>query len=165
MRHEAYRTRKDALERKHSADELRSRNKSRFIRSILGGEIEVLQQAKRGRGAAVMTESHIISELQRQGYADEGAIEGVLHGTSATCANSSSSGASGSARAGYGYLLDLPILSLTDERSQQLHARSEEASARLADIRGRTAEDLWMADLDNLASAHDKLMTTSESHK
>jgi DNA topoisomerase-2 len=148
VRRELYGTRKEALERRHAADELRCRNRSRFISSILSGDLQILQ----GPGKPT-SEFHLANELRSRGFAQEREITRVLSGEALGAA-----GTAEASRADFGYLLDLPIHSLTEERSMQLKARAQEALARFDEIRTRSVEDLWLSDLDRISSAYEDIL-------
>lgn len=174
VRREGYVTRKAALERKFAAEELKSRNKSRFIASILNDEIQLLSRGGKagstaagagqgGLGPGSLSESTIVAELRRRGFADEQEIQHMQEGQHAgastaaaittSTAGSSSSATSAGAAGGFSYLLDMPIYSLTEERSLQLQQRAVEAGEKLRQITTKSVDDLWLADLDTLSSA------------
>jgi DNA topoisomerase-2 len=147
VRRELYGARKEALERRHAADELRCRNRSRFISSILSGELQILQ----GPGKPT-SEFHLANELRSRGFAQEREISRVLSGETVNTPDVAEA-----SRADFGYLLDLPIHSLTEERSVQLKARAQEALTRFDEIRTRSVEDLWLSDLDRISSAYEDI--------
>jgi DNA topoisomerase-2 len=151
VRRAAYQTRKDALERKHAAEEMRSRNRSRFIASILAGDIELLGRQKNS------SESDLVNELRRQGFADEAQIAHVLSGAASTQPVTGTAG-------GFGYLVDLPIHSLTREKAQQLQARAQEATQRLEAERRRSADDLWLSDLDSVSTEWARTVAKKSKH-
>ena len=119
-----------------------------------------------------MSETDIVAELRRRGFADELEIQRVHEGPSSkagktvtttiasaasttTATTASTTASSPGAAGGFSYLLDMPIYSLTDERSMQLQQRALEASEKLKQITSKSVDDLWLADLDNLSSAYE----------
>eukprot|EP01032_Pedospumella_encystans_P016292 gene16292-18589_t len=160
VRYAAYATRKAALERLYAAEELRARNKSQFIAQILSGEIQlfVARDPTASTGIVARTASRsnedIVQDLRSRGFNTEEEIRQVQDGTTILPDNGDKKQQEGS----YAYLLDLPIFSLTDKRSQQLQSRAQEAAEKLTQMKARSVQDLWLADLDRISSAYASIM-------
>jgi DNA topoisomerase II len=157
VRLQAYVTRKESLERKLAAEELRARNRSRFLSSILSGEVSILsprQATSPGAagGVSAVSAIEIVDTLQELGFADEWQIDSVANPSNVHEGKGEDIGSApiSRTRKDFAYLLDLPIHSLTEEKSLQLHRRAQEAAERLASIRSKTVQDLWLADLEKL---------------
>jgi hypothetical protein len=78
--------------------------------------------------------------LRSRGYSNQREIDQIL----------SPSVGKNSDRDDYLYLLDLPIRSLTAERSQALQLRAEQAQKSLENLLKLTPEDIWIEELVKL---------------
>jgi DNA topoisomerase-2 len=167
VRHSTYVDRRDALLRKHTAEELVNRNKSRFVMELINGNISLFNT---GPQVQEQTEDvHV--QLRNLGFATSVEIASILRGSAdidqyANTKNShfdSGIGSEGS-RVGegvvddyvsvdtdaYKYLLDMPIQSLTEQRQGALRKSAEGSAEKLEEVRRSTPEDLWVRDLQHL---------------
>ena len=104
-------------------------NKVRFIREVTSGKLIVSNRKK----------DELLAELESRGYqpilksesGDEEALQTEARST----------------HRGFDYLLSMPIWSLTLERVHHLNKEKDEKEAELKTLLGRSAKDLWLADL------------------
>jgi len=147
VRYEAYKRRKQSLEHLLHMEEVRSRSRSNFILDILRGVFDILG----GR-----SEQDIALELKSRGYPEEMEIHS-LHPIDQSSPGNNHSHHSISkinTKYDYSYLLDMPINSLTSERSHRLKQRADEANAVLTSLRAKSIADLWLSDLDKISQAY-----------
>merc|ERR1719276_762924 len=114
------------------------RNKSRFIDDLMSGQLALLGTPGTGRSSAV-AEEDLVSTMRRLNFHTSDEIEGVRIGGAHTLPSSKKSG--------YGYLLDMSIHSLTEERSVSLHKQAEEVTKSLKRVESLTESDLWLTDI------------------
>ena len=108
----------------------RLHNRSRFISSLTSSAI-VLHRRRRG---------DIEQELQQAGY-DRLQEEG------------------GAGGGGFGYLLDQKLSALTEEEMLRLEKEKQRVEREVAELKSRTAEQLWLADLDRLELSLQRLLS------
>lgn len=149
-RFNGYEQRKEREERRFTADELVSRKKSEFIQHILRGEISLLRPS----GGSGVSEQGLVETLEKRGFPSSTDIHDIREGTSSTKKKKGVKTYAG--RGDYSYLVDMPIQSLTEGRSVALQQAAEVAKTRLVEMRARSAEDLWRADLTALMDAYGK---------
>lgn len=147
VRYEAYRRRKQSLEHLLLIEEVRSRSKSNFIQDILNGVFDILPSNRSGG----RSEHEIALELKSRGYPEEMEIKSINKSNNHVVIHNTD------AKYDYSYLLDMPINSLTEERSTRLKQRADEASAELSSLRGKSIKDLWLSDLDKITQAYSTL--------
>ena len=152
IRLQAYRTRKNILLRKYQAEEALCRNRAQFVSDILSGKLSILpgkgQSGARNeqevlaelRKSAYATSFELrsisgplglpsgLKDLEDEEEGEAGGqvdSEGNRLGDKGSDKSSSSSSSSSSFidRAAYAYLLDLPLRSLTEERSLALRRK------------------------------------------
>lgn len=147
VRYEAYRRRKQSLEHLLLIEEVRSRSKSNFIQDILNGVFDILPSNRSGG----RSEHEITLELKSRGYPEEMEIKSINKNNNHVVIDNID------AKYDYSYLLDMPINSLTEERSIRLKQRADEASAELSSLRAKSIKDLWLSDLDKITQAYSTL--------
>ena len=176
IRLEAYERRKKALAAKFQIDAEVARNKCRFVTDILNGNLEIIgpstsssssaRQASSGSATVplalhrVAREGELLSQMRRMGYSSLENLEMLSGKNSSGSGSGSGSGATeegasrtkkaSSTKGSFGYLLDMPIHSLTEERVVSLRGTAEEANAKLKALLATSEKDLWMRDLDAL---------------
>ena len=161
VRYDAYRKRKQSLEHLLLSEEVRSRSKSNFIQDILNGVFDILPSNRPGG----RSEHEIALELKSRGYPEEMDIKSLLtidvlssgknHSHHSINRNNNHVVIGNTdAKYDYTYLLDMPINSLTKERSIRLKQRADEASAELSSLRAKSIKDLWLSDLDKISQAY-----------
>ena len=139
VRLQGYTARRASLEGKYNAEVATSSNKSRFVKALLSGELEVMV----GPGRQAASQAELVQDLLTRGYATADALKSI------TDPGAASSGANN-----FSYLLDMPIASLTEERVVALDRASEEATLRLKKLVQSSERDLWMNDLDAFTTAY-----------
>jgi hypothetical protein len=165
-----YSLRKGALLASLALEEEIGRNKAAFIAAILDGRVGV------GPGGGLGATSDVVAtELTRLGFAPMRLIRArasAVHSAAASAAATStgtavrsssslpSAGRAGAAadssstsEDGFGYLLSLPIQSLTAERHASLQLQAANSRARLEAVAKATEKDMWLEDLDRLEKA------------
>ena len=145
VRVRTYDMRKAHLLSELSAEHTKLSNRARFIEAFVEGELEI------GRRA----ESAVAADLDAMGF--------VRIHTAAAKKSAGDAATEGSAAAlpiegaaGYDYLLSLSLRSLTLEKVTKLNAEVESLETQLNTLRAASAEDLWIADLDDLVVALDE---------
>lgn len=161
VRMQGYETRKAALLRHLVSEEARCMSKSRFIELIINGSLDVFsfKGSPIPSSGAIRGADHgeIVAQLRREGFMsaqqiDTLRIEGIDDIYHASTANGDVDESEESA-AGYGYLLNMPLQSLTESRFASLRRDAEATSERLAALKRQSAADLWQTDLDKLLTA------------
>ena len=142
----AYDKRKQSLMRKYRVDVETSANKSRFVRELLSGALDLLPS---GGGART---NELISSLRSTGFATSEQLRLLSESESEASASAKSSNSASD----YKYLLDMPIQSLTEERVVALDKAASEAKGKLDGLVASSPEDLWMRDLDKFRVAAEK---------
>jgi DNA topoisomerase-2 len=135
VRYKAYERRKDMMVKEAKVEAIRARNKSRFITEVISGEIVILNKSRS------LSRAELSTMLVAKGYDTEEKIMSIATGTHSIATN-----------VDYGYLLDMPIYSLTMEQIEELEKTSQNHAAKLDKIVNTSVEDLWVADLDAFAN-------------
>lgn len=130
VRLEGYRTRREKILAALTAENIKARNKARFISDIHTEKIELMS------GGKPQSSELLVRSLQEGGY------DLIFEGSQQSSGSSHSEG--------YQYLLNMPIGSLTTERSAQLNKSAENTQRQLEDLKRSSAEDLWIKDIDLL---------------
>ena len=145
VRVRTYDMRKAHLLSELSAEHTKLSNRARFIEAFVEGELEI------GRRA----ESAVAADLDTMGFvrihtaaAKKSAGDAAVQGGAAAAPIEGA--------AGYDYLLSLSLRSLTLEKVTKLNAEVESLESQLNTLRAASAEDLWIADLDELVVALDE---------
>ena len=136
VRGEMYVRRKAALEAQQQTKLAVLHNKSRFVREIATGELDLLQVPR--------SKAESVSLLHERGYAP-GAADGVFTGSNERASDPGKVSATS-----YDYLLNMPIHSFTEERLAKLHGEVSRSERQLARLLRATAEQMWHSDLDDL---------------
>ncbi len=145
-----YNKRKIYLNKKLNYDVIIANNKSRFVRELLSGRLELLPS-----GGARTTE--LISSLKSAGFITNSQLKDLAADvTSGETNSSSSNNTEQPAVSDYKYLLDMPIQSLTEERVVALDKSAEDARFKLNHLLSSSPEDLWMRDLDKFINTANK---------
>ncbi len=146
-RFKGYETRKDALIKSLLQEEAYSRNKSRFVSQIIRGELDLFsfrnQPENRQKNLMGINELEIIKMLRREGYMSSSDIS--AHSSSKKGVNSDLKVVND-----YEYLLDMPLYSLTEQKYANLCKAAEAAESKLNEIRRKSVNDLWQADISSL---------------
>jgi DNA topoisomerase II len=150
VRFQAYSKRKRMLLSKLEAEEIISRNRARFVTQILSGDLDILTstRASSSKPQHPIKENDLIQVLQSRGYASQADINKLL--LSASMPGESSPSPAEVDKKAFAYLLDLPIQSLTQERSINLTKKAEDAKKKFQDLQSKSEADLWLADLEAL---------------
>jgi len=156
-----YSARLDGYERRREnvlqllrAEEMMTRNRSRFIREVISGDISLI------RSGVPVSDAEIKGLLLRRGYATAQDISRLRHGDEMVEGNSSSDN--------FGYLLSMPMRSLTSDQADNLGSRAASAESKLSDAVKRSAHDMWLHDLGVLETElvkHDPTYDTTRSTK
>ena len=123
-------------------------NKVRFILAVVSGDLVVSNRKK----------TELLIELQRKGYK-------IFSAGKNEAEEVSSDEVSDDVGRGYDYLLSMKIWSLTLERVQSLTSERNAKHAELELLRGKSPEDLWLADLDALETALDEFENEIDAGK
>ena len=151
-----YHDRKSALLSEMEYASTVQRNKARFIKAVSNGEIDLIGGRNSRDELAAMLQnfdfdsSHDLDVIRRKNTVadstntqseddeeeDGGSLEdgSVVHNAS-----------------GFDYLLKMPLSSLTTERIEGLNLDADKTEKEVAELRSKTAEELWMSDLEKLA--------------
>lgn len=143
-----YEDRKSVLKSKLNHTSALLKNKARFIELVADGQIELLN------GRATKNESYAkLKEFKIQTFADLEEIRADNALRRKRGDNDSPHGddipISGSE---FDYLFKMPLSSLTTEKIAELKRDVTKAEANLREIEGADTRELWMTDLDKLAS-------------
>jgi DNA topoisomerase-2 len=144
IRLNAYELRKELILEKLRQQEAIANNKSRFVHEINSGNLEFIRSNGISR-----SKLDFMSSLKIRGFESFTEITNK--------ANLQISEKSHNDEKDFDYLLNLPIQSLTEEKSVELKAAAEVARKQLNDLNRKTARDLWRHDLDVLASKAEDL--------
>jgi hypothetical protein len=124
------------------------------IAAILDGRVRV------GPGGCLGATSEVVAEeLTKLGFVPMHLIRAraAAAATGAAASSSSSSSAaedsSSTSEGGFGYLLSMPIQSLTAERHASLQLQAVNNRARLEAVAKATEKDMWLEDLERLEKA------------
>jgi len=147
IRYKGYTARRASLERQYNAEVAISSNKSRFVKALLSGNLEVMV----GPGRQAASQAELVQDLVTRGYATADALRRISDPITTAIGSGSGSGVSS-----FSYLLDMPIASLTEERVVALDKAASEAAVRLEKLVKSSEQDLWMRDLDAFTTAYAK---------
>ena len=110
---------------------------------------------------SVRVSTYIDTEVSHEDSDNDQEEHGPLTNDNRNSSSSSSSNRNlknrNTERAAYAYLLDMPIRSLTDVKGNALLRDAEVTKAKLQSLRSKSEKDLWLADLDILATACSKM--------
>jgi len=144
-----YHCRKRFLERAKCYSATMKRNKARFIEEVIKGEIDFV----RGKKSKLET-VYRLKELDFQTVAD---LETILLKERNNLISDGGANLDevkdlkhGSDLRQFDYLLNLPLSSLTSERSEALREDADRTEDELVSVRNATPEALWRTDLDNI---------------
>jgi DNA topoisomerase-2 len=170
VRYHAYNQRKQLLECQFARKELIARQKNRFIQEVLDGTIPLYSsgtseqnQAGKKEKKGLLSDSELTKVLKELGYLqmEEIIAKTTFHPSSIAPASALSkddtvipSSTSTAVGSGYDYLVQLPLASLTKEKSSQLRQRAEECLQQLQSIQQITAEEMWLQDLRTLRAKY-----------
>jgi len=148
VRLQAYIKRKAMMEAALQKELLVLDNKTRFIEAVIKGTVFVNNRKKKD----------IEKDLQSKGFAaiskdflkeKEGEEQEV--------------DAASDPAAGYDYLLNMPIYSLTQEKVVALTAERDKKAEELEILKAKTEKDLWNADLDEFVVGYQKYLAELET--
>jgi DNA topoisomerase-2 len=120
IRLEFYGKRKQYLLKKWSDELVVMENKVRFINDYINGTLEINRRTK----------AHVIALLEERGF-------------SKYCDEESTTKS-------YDYLIKLPLLSLTQERIEDLNKQTRSKQQQIDDLTNKTDKDLWKEDLKDI---------------
>lgn len=132
VRLECYQKRKDLLIRQLKYDEMMSRNKARFVREIISGEMEIVKTKK-----SPVSEVDLERMLQDKQFNTQHEMNEILQMKIVK-----------ESKHPYNYLLEMPIHSLVEERSIAMEKAAEQSRLKLTDLQSKSIQDLWIIDLD-----------------
>jgi DNA topoisomerase-2 len=124
-------------------------NKTRFIEAVIKGTVVVNNRKKKD----------IEKDLQAKGFA---AISKDFLKEKEAEEQDKEADASSEPAAGYDYLLNMPIYSLTQEKVVALTAERDKKAQELETLKAKTEKDLWNADLDEFVTGYQKYLTELE---
>lgn len=128
------------------------RNKARFISAVSMGEIDLIGGRKSKKDMAntlrslgfdstvdldVIRRNNAFAGLDHPQDEEDDSVDDAFTTHNAT---------------GFDYLLKMPLSSLTMERIEGLNLEATKTENEVKDLRSKTAEELWMSDLEKLAS-------------
>ena len=145
MRLQAYIKRKAMMEAALQKELLVLDNKTRFIEAVIKGTVVVNNRKKKD----------IEKDLAAKGFA---AISKDFLKEKEGEEQDKEAEAAEAAAAGYDYLLNMPIYSLTQEKVVSLTAERDKKAQELDTLKAKTAKDLWNADLDEFAVGYEKYL-------
>ena len=131
-----YDKRKDYLVAKLKNELEKLDNKVRFIQSVISGKLIISNRKK----------ADLLNELKSSGYktfVENWSVETTPEGVEETVSESDID-------RGYNYLLGMKIWSLTQERVAMLASQREAKRLEIVELLTKSAEDLWLHDLDQL---------------
>jgi len=179
-----YDERRKMLLRDYQLDYDRASAKAQFIRDVHDGKIKLNDQNPSGKGVKPRPKKNVIEQLQTLeypmfhketkkpwefGYGEDSA--GTATSTASAAGASSTSSASSASTGeeetnkeldpsvGYSYLFTLHIEHLTEDKIKQLEEDRDIALDKLTKLQGKTPQDLWCEDLDDLMSVYGELNT------
>ncbi|VEU35638.1 unnamed protein product [Pseudo-nitzschia multistriata] len=130
------------------------KNKARFIQLVSDGKIHLV--------GGQMTEEKTVSELTSFGFRTVEELNSLrnnnsIHDKLAGCdvgpsENDEVVEENYNGKSSFDYLFKMPLSSLTSDRISALMKEAAETESNLNDIRGLRSEELWLSDLDKLAS-------------
>jgi len=133
--------------------------KVRFILMVIKGELVV---SKRKR-------EELLKDLRSKGFKPYNQIFGTSAGEDEDepmpAAAAASTAAPKETKAGFDYLLGMPIWSLTLERVEELKKQLKDKTSELSDLQNTTPEALWERDLDAVSVELDRLDEEEEDKK
>jgi len=131
----AYHLRKDLIIKKASEIEIINRNKSRFIKDIIAGNIKLFSPENNQS----IPRKDIMQKLVEFGYTSLSTVK-IENQTQKDASNTDN----------YSYLLDMPLSSLTLERANTLHESALASSKQLEIAQNVSEIEMWKSDLDKL---------------
>jgi DNA topoisomerase-2 len=150
VRLQAYIKRKAMMEAALQKELLVLDNKTRFIEAVIKGTVVVNNRKKKD----------IEKDLQTKGFA---AISKDFLKEKDAEEQDKEAEASSEPAAGYDYLLNMPIYSLTQEKVVALTAERDKKAHELETLRAKTEKDLWNADLDDFVVGYQKYLAELEA--
>jgi len=147
VRMELYRDRKSVMESemKHSATKFR--NKARFVQAVTSGDVDFVS----GRKSKAEAEG----ELRSLGFATAAELD-VIRSDNVVAARRRDidfvayDPDQGDSASQFDYLLNMPLSSLTSDKIRELNKDASKKEEELAGVQSKSAEDLWISDLDRL---------------
>ena len=131
----AYRLRKDLIIKKASEIEIVNRNKSRFIKDIIAGNIKLFSPENNQS----IPRKDIMQKLVEFGYTSLSTVK-IENQPQKDASNADN----------YSYLLDMPLSSLTLERANTLHELALASSKQLEIAQNVSEIEMWKNDLGKL---------------
>jgi len=148
VRLEHYERRLHDLRQRCEREAAIARNRSRFVRDIVEGQLAIMGESNGGREA--LRKAEIEQILRSKGFSafpsisspNQTTSSGVGYDTTVDTEDLESRVSDD-----FAYLLDMPIRSMTAERAEQLARRAAKASSDLENLQRCSREDLWQRDL------------------
>ncbi|GAB2260936.1 hypothetical protein Droror1_Dr00011791 [Drosera rotundifolia] len=156
---EFYRRRRQYFLENLDKDLLKLENKIRFILGVVSGEI-VVSNRKKADLVKELREKNF-TPFPKKGKTVDTAVVGATENPEADENGEGSEGSQAAAGAqeahasDYDYLLNMAILTLTQDRIKDLHAEKDNLVEQLTELRKQTPKSLWLKDLDALEIALD----------
>jgi DNA topoisomerase-2 len=149
-----YHDRKSVLQSKmdHAATVLR--NKARFIQMVSEGQIDLVGgQKSKEETSAMLRDVGFSTVLELEAIRNKNSLHGKhKDDVPADTGDEGSDGGVPSAGSEFDYLMKMPLSSLTREKIEDLTQEASKTESDLKDIRDTKPEELWMSDLEKLAS-------------
>jgi DNA topoisomerase-2 len=150
VRLKLYHDRRSVIESEMRYGSAMFQNKARFIEAVSNGKINLINGRR--------SKDETIAELQSLGYASASDLRKIRDDNNVALRRLRDSGETdddtigrNSLRSDFDYLLGMPLSSLTSERITELRSDASKRDAELKAIQSKSAEDLWLSDLDRLA--------------
>jgi DNA topoisomerase-2 len=138
-----YTSRKEAMMQKLEAEQSKLSNQVRFILAVISGDMVVSNRPKQALLADLQAQKYtLVTNASRR--SETGGEEDEEDENEPT---------QGSLSKGYDYLLSMKLWSLTQEKVEDLRAQLAAKEEELDLLRKKTAEEMWLDDLDAVEQA------------
>lgn len=143
-----YHDRKSVLESEMDYSATMLRSKARFVTAVTDGRIELVRGTK--------TKEETVAALEELAFPTSSQLREIRSSNSLASRRKDTSDNSEAVNTQrttkeFDYLLNMPLSSLTADKIQDLHREAAKTEKDLTETRNTSPEDLWRADLDNLA--------------
>lgn len=160
VRLDAYRRRKDCIMQQLMYEELLWRQKVRFLEDVLRGDIPLIssQSLEEKRMETVLQEREYPTAAQILDLSTKHMPQGLR-----TRIYSTHNVTKETDKKVYGYLLDMPLRSLTQEHMEKLREKSQQTTLQLQRITSMSPQEMWLEDLKPLEDRlrKDNIFTTA----
>jgi DNA topoisomerase II len=146
---ELYFDRKSVLEAEYNHAAAVRRNKSRFVKAVVAGEIDLAS----GR----QSKPEIVSSLAKLGFATDTELKAIKNDNALWKRRkleepTDDATQEASLLSEFDYLMNMPISSLTHERIIELETEAIKKEKESSEIRNTSPQDIWRDDLEKLAT-------------